>query len=81
MQGSVSFDRADPETLGQWRDQIASVREVIKGYSYAMNERLIRTQAIVERTVFLESTLRNSLSPQMSAALSFSTSMSKQGIH
>lgn len=81
VQGSVSFDRADPETLGQWRDQIASVREVIKGYSYAMNERLIRTQAIVERTVFLESTLRNSLSPQMSAALSFSTSMSKQGIH
>jgi conjugative transfer pilus assembly protein TraH len=30
--------------------------------------------------VFLESTLRNSLSPQMSAALSFSTAMSAQGI-
>jgi conjugative transfer pilus assembly protein TraH len=79
-QGVVSFDRADPETLAQWREQIASVREVIKGYSYTMNERLTRTQAIVEKAVFLESTLRNSLSPQMSAALSFSTAMSAQGI-
>jgi len=79
-QGAASFDRADPDTLGQWRDQMHSVREVIRGYSYSMNERLVRTQAIVERTVFLESTLRNSLSPQLSAALSFSTSMSAQGI-
>ena len=34
----------------------------------------------VERAVFLEGTLRNNLSPQMSAALSFSTSLSNQGI-
>ncbi|MEM7687604.1 MAG: conjugal transfer protein TraH [Pseudomonadota bacterium] len=79
-QGVASFDRADPETLGQWRDQMHSVREVLRTYSYTMNERLVRTQAIVERTVFLESTLRNSLSPQLSAALSFSTAMSAQGI-
>jgi len=79
-QGVASFDRADPETLGQWRDQMDSVREVLRSYSYTMNERLVRTQAIVERTVFLESTLRNSLSPQLSAALSFSTAMSSQGV-
>ena len=45
-----------------------------------MNLRLQRTQHVVERAVFLEGTLRNNLSPQMSAALSFSTSLSNQGI-
>ena len=80
-QGAASFSNADPETLAQWRAQLTGVRETIDGYSYSMNERLVRTQAIVERAVFLETTLRNSLSPQMSAALSFSTAMSKQGIH
>jgi len=79
-QGSASFDRADPETLGQWREQISSVRDIIQNYSFSMNERLVRTQAVVERSLFLERTLRNSLSPQMSAALSFSRSMSSQGI-
>ena len=49
-------------------------------YSQGMKLRLDRTQHVVQRAVFLEGTLRNNLSPQMSAALSFSTSLSRQGI-
>jgi hypothetical protein len=64
----------------QWRDQIAGVRLVLDSYSEGMTRRLNRTQEVVSRAVFLEGTLRNNLSPQMSSALSFSTSLSKQGL-
>ena len=43
-----------------------------------MNLRLDRTQHVIQRG--LPDTLRNNLSPQMSAALSFSTSLSNQGV-
>ncbi|KHL24327.1 pilus assembly protein [Croceibacterium mercuriale] len=79
-QGSASFQRADPDSLAQWRAQIAQAREIMNERGQQMNERLVRTQGVIERTLFLERTLRNSISPQMSAALSFSRSMSSQGI-
>mgnify|MGYP004178118267 FL=1 len=75
-----TFQNANEAALSQWREQIASVRQVLDTYSQGMNLRLQRTQHVVERAVFLEGTLRNNLSPQMSAALSFSTSLSNQGI-
>ena len=78
--GVGTFQNANEAALSQWREQIASVRQVLDTYSEGMNLRLQRTQHVVERAVFLEGTLRNNLSPQMSAALSFSTSLSNQGI-
>ena len=78
--GVGTFQNANEEALSQWREQITSVRAVLDTYSKGMNQRLDRTHHVVQRAVFLESTLRNSLSPQMSAALSFSTSLSNQGI-
>tara|TARA_B100000678_G_scaffold124346_1_gene104087 strand:- start:15594 stop:16046 length:453 start_codon:yes stop_codon:yes gene_type:complete len=78
--GVGTFQNANEAALSQWREQIASVRQVLDTYSQGMNLRLQRTQHVVERAVFLEGTLRNNLSPQMSAALSFSTSLSNQGI-
>ena len=78
--GVGTFQNANEEALSQWREQIQSVRQVLNAYSQDMNHRLNRTQHVVQRAVFLEGTLRNNLSPQMSAALSFSTSLSKQGI-
>lgn len=76
-----SFSEADEATLQQWRDQIRTVSDVIDNYSYSMNERLVRTQVIIDRTVFLERTLRNTISPQMSAALSFRSGSTAQGLN
>jgi len=76
-----SFNEADKTTLTQWRDQLTTVRQVIDGYSYAMNARLQRTQTYIDRSIFLERTLRNTISPQMSAALSFRTSATAQGLN
>ncbi|WP_298193623.1 conjugal transfer protein TraH [Novosphingobium sp.] len=78
--GVGSFQNANEEALAQWRAQIVSVRQVLDTYSQGMNLRLERTQHVVQRAVFLEGTLRNNLSPQMSAALRFSTSLSNQGL-
>lgn len=78
--GVGTFQNANEEALSQWRDQIAGVRLVLDSYSEGMTRRLNRTQEVVSRAVFLEGTLRNNLSPQMSSALSFSTSLSKQGL-
>ncbi len=47
----------------------------------SMDGRLERTQYIVDRTMILERSLRNSLSPQLSGALSFGTSLSSQSLN
>lgn len=78
--GVGAFQNANDAALSQWRAQIASVREVLDTYSQGMNLRLERTQHVVQRALFLEGTLRNNLSPQMSAALRFSTALSSQGL-
>jgi conjugative transfer pilus assembly protein TraH len=57
------------------------VGTVLKDYGYTLNERLVRTQTYVDRAVFLERTLRNSISPQMSAALSFRSGATAQGLN
>jgi conjugative transfer pilus assembly protein TraH len=79
-QGSASFQQADEKSLTDWRAQLAMAREIMNDRSQQMNERLVRTQGVIDRTLFLERTLRNSLSPQMSAALSFSRSRSAHGV-
>jgi conjugative transfer pilus assembly protein TraH len=75
-----SFNEADKATLAQWREQLQNVSKVLDGYSYSLNERLVRTQTFVEKAVFLERTLRNAISPQMSAALSFRSGAAAQGL-
>lgn len=76
-----TFNEADETTLTQWRDQLTNLRKVIDGYSYAMNERLQRTQTYIDRSIYLERTLRNSISPQMSAALSFRSGATAHGLN
>jgi conjugative transfer pilus assembly protein TraH len=76
-----SFNEADKATLAQWREQLQNVSKVLDGYGYKLNERLVRTQTYVDRAVFLERTLRNSISPQMSAALSFRSGAAAQGLN
>lgn len=79
-QGQASFHNADAETLGQWREQLRAVSLAMDSESNGLNARLTRMQMVLDRTVFLERTLRNSLSPQVSAALDFSRGLSAQGL-
>ncbi|WP_238474157.1 conjugal transfer protein TraH [Altericroceibacterium spongiae] len=81
LRGKASFHNADDETLGQWREQLTRADEVMRDYGKTLNDRLTHTMAIVDRTVFLERTLRNSVSPQMSAALGFRSGMVSQGLN
>lgn len=76
----ASFQNADEETLDQWRKQVQSVRQILTQQSEKMGARLERTQYHIERSLYLESTMRNSLSPQMSAAVSFNKSQSAQAV-
>ena len=78
--GVSTFHNAPPEALGEWRNQIRATGQALSDKSENLTTRMVRTHNIVQRAVFLESTIRNSLSPQMGAALSFSTSLSNQGI-
>lgn len=80
QQGVSTFHNAPEEALSQWRDQISATGRVLGQKSERLTDRLVRTKNIVDRAVFLESTLRNNVSPQMSAALAFSTSLSRQGV-
>ena len=80
QQGVSTFHNAPEESLTQWRDQISATGRALGQKSERLTDRLVRTKNIVDRAVFLESTLRNNVSPQMSAALAFSTSLSRQGV-
>ncbi|MEE4208871.1 MAG: conjugal transfer protein TraH [Parvularcula sp.] len=80
QQGVSTFHNAPEEALSQWRDQITATGRALGQKSERLTDRLVRTKNIVDRAVFLESTLRNNVSPQMSAALAFSTSLSRQGV-
>lgn len=80
VQGSASFQGADPESMKQWRDQLhyaAGQTETERG---KITSRVQISQAVLERTVFLERSLRNSLSPQMSGALNFSRGAGAHGL-
>lgn len=79
--GTSNFQNVNEEALDQWRDQMREVRKSIQQYSMSMDGRLERTQYIVDRTMILERSLRNSLSPQLSGALSFGTSLSSQSLN
>jgi len=79
-QGASSFQNADEETLTQWRQQIRGVEQNLQSETTSLSQRLQRTQMVLDRTVWLERTLRNSMSPQMSAALNFSQGLSAQGL-
>ena len=69
--GQSSFQNADPMTLKQWQDQLREVTHTLDAQVIHNSERLTRTEQILDRTIRIEGTLRNAMSPQMSAALQF----------
>ena len=73
--GQTSFHNADPTTLKQWQDQLRTVSQTLDSQVMHNSERLTRTEQILDRTIRIEATLRNSMSPQMTAALQFEKSL------
>ena len=73
--GQSSFQNADPITLKQWQDQLREVTHTLDSQVMHNSERLTRTEQILDRTIRIEGTLRNSMSPQMTAALQFEKSL------
>ena len=63
-----------------WRGQVDTVRTALARKSQGLSNDLNNTYHIVERTQALESTLKNTMSPQMTASLRFGRGLSAQGI-
>ncbi len=79
-QAKVFYQTADQETASQWRQQIAATRAKFAQRDIKLSNKLNETLMIINRSVMLESTLQNAMSPGMQAALSFSRSLNVQGL-
>lgn len=80
-QAKVHYQTFDQETAAQWRQQIASTRAKFGQRDVKLNNKLQVTMQIIDRSIMLESTLQNSMTPGMTAALNFSRGLSAQGLH
>jgi len=63
-----------------WRSQVDSVKTELARKSQRMSANLNDTYRVIERTQMLESTLKNTMSPQMTASLRFGRGLSAQGL-
>lgn len=66
--------------MQSWREQIATVKTELGRKSQTMANTLANTYRIIERTQMLEATLKNAMSPQLSASLRFGRGLSAQGL-
>jgi len=80
-QAKTFYQTADQETASQWRQQIASTRAKFAQRDVKLSNKLQATMQIINRSVMLESTLQNSMTPGMAAALNFSRGLSAQGLN
>lgn len=79
-QAKIHYQTFDQETAAQWRQQIASTRQKFQQRGVRLDQKLQVTMQIIDRSIMLESTLQNSMTPGMSAALNFSRGLSSQGL-
>ncbi|AMK20419.1 TraH family protein (plasmid) [Sphingobium sp. MI1205] len=79
-QSKVHYQTADQATAEQWKAQIAATRQKFGQREVKLNNKLQLTYQVINRSVFLESTLQNTMSPGMAAALNFSRGLNAQGI-
>lgn len=76
--GLVEANKADADS---WFEQVQSVRNRFAQREVRIAARVETTMRVIDRTVQLESTLQNSMTPGMSAALNFSRGLNAQGIN
>ncbi|EQB02063.1 conjugal transfer protein TraH [Sphingobium baderi] len=79
-QAKVHYQTADLATAEQWKAQIAATRQKFASREVKLSNKLQLTYQVIDRSLFLESTLQNMMSPGMSAALGFSRGLSAQGL-
>lgn len=77
----VGLVRADETSAATWKAQIQGVRNKFAQREVRTAGRVQAVMNIIDRTVALESTLQNGMSPGMSAALNWSRGMNAQGIN
>ena len=77
----VGLVKADEGSAAAWAAQVQGVRAKFAQREVRSAARVEVTMRVIDRTVALESTLQNSLSPGMSAALNFSRGLNAQGLH
>jgi conjugative transfer pilus assembly protein TraH len=76
----VGLVKADEASAATWMAQVQSVRTKFAQREVRNSSRVQVTMRVIDRSVALESTLQNSLSPGMSAALNFSRGLNSQGL-
>lgn len=79
-QAKIHYQTFDQETATQWRQQIATTRQKFQQRGVRLDQKLQVTMQIIDRSIMLESTLQNTMTPGMSAALNFSRGLSAQGL-
>ncbi|MDF0490456.1 conjugal transfer protein TraH [Sphingomonas sp. H39-1-10] len=80
-QAKIHYQTADQATAGQWQQQIAATRQKFAQRGVKLDQKLAVTMQIIDRSIMLESTLQNSMTPGMAAALNFSRGLSAQGLN
>lgn len=80
-QAKISYQTFDQATAAQWHEQIAATRAKFAQRAHKLDGKLQNTMAIIDRSIMLESTLQNAMTPGMVAALNFSRGLSAQGLN
>jgi len=76
----VGFDAPEQKNFDDWRRQVQDVRINLNAKRAEMSGKLSDTYQIIQRTQLLEASLKNTMSPQISASLRFGRGLSAQGI-
>jgi len=80
-QSTIHVQPADAEMGKMWRDQLAQARTRYSERNVELKATLNQTINLINRSVMLESTLQNSMSPAMAASLNYSRGLSSQGLN
>ena len=63
-----------------WRAQVDTVKTELSRRNEKMAGQISNTYRVIQYTQFMESTLKNAMSPQLSASLRFGRGLSAQGV-
>lgn len=79
-QAQVHFQPADQSTAETWRKQLGEARAKYADRDVKVNNTLNVSIALINKSIAMESTLQNAMSPGMAAALNFSRGLNSHGL-
>lgn len=74
-QSQLSFEPADQPTAASWRQQLAEAKEKYSRREYRIRDTIQVTATLIDRTMMMEATLQNSMSPGMAATIGFARNL------